>query len=209
MQRPKKGKFRFYGGHPALDFVNTSEFRLGANREEMLCHFEDVCLWGLGAGVLTEQAVERLVHIVGHNDENRTKMLAGAIELRDLMARLFDAVVDDRTPDEKDVDEINALAANFFKASNVAWSNNGYNWSQNGQSSFQTEFVFPLTKSALDLLTSDDCTRISRCHDDRGCGWLFVDRSRASKRLWCSMRECGNRAKARSFAERSRDEERA
>jgi predicted RNA-binding Zn ribbon-like protein len=30
-----------------------------------------------------------------------------------------------------------------------------------------------------------------------GCGWLFVDESRNGSRRWCSMKDCGNRAKAR------------
>ena len=33
-----------------------------------------------------------------------------------------------------------------------------------------------------------------------GCGWLFADRRR--RRRWCSMAACGNRAKARRYAER-------
>ncbi|MCL4825828.1 MAG: CGNR zinc finger domain-containing protein [Caldilinea sp.] len=29
------------------------------------------------------------------------------------------------------------------------------------------------------------------------CGWLFFDASRNRSRRWCSMEDCGNRAKAR------------
>jgi predicted RNA-binding Zn ribbon-like protein len=35
-----------------------------------------------------------------------------------------------------------------------------------------------------------------QCADAKGCGWLFLDESRAGTRRWCSMGECGNRAKA-------------
>jgi predicted RNA-binding Zn ribbon-like protein len=37
---------------------------------------------------------------------------------------------------------------------------------------------------------------IEQCEGDV-CGWLFLDRSPAGRRRWCSMRDCGNRAKAR------------
>jgi predicted RNA-binding Zn ribbon-like protein len=29
------------------------------------------------------------------------------------------------------------------------------------------------------------------------CGWLFLDTSKNHTRRWCSMKSCGNRAKAR------------
>jgi predicted RNA-binding Zn ribbon-like protein len=44
--------------------------------------------------------------------------------------------------------------------------------------------------------------RMKACsaHD---CRWAFYDHSRNHSRSWCSMRVCGNRAKARSYRERS------
>ncbi|MEU8120107.1 CGNR zinc finger domain-containing protein [Spirillospora sp. NPDC049024] len=46
-----------------------------------------------------------------------------------------------------------------------------------------------------------DWPRVRRCpaHD---CAWVFWDSSRNASRRWCSMRVCGNRAKARAFTER-------
>lgn len=43
--------------------------------------------------------------------------------------------------------------------------------------------------------------RVRRCpaHD---CAWVFWDSSKNASRRWCTMRVCGNRAKARAFAER-------
>ncbi len=43
--------------------------------------------------------------------------------------------------------------------------------------------------------------RIKIC-PDTACRWAFYDRSRNRSRTWCSMRVCGNRAKARSFRQR-------
>jgi predicted RNA-binding Zn ribbon-like protein len=37
---------------------------------------------------------------------------------------------------------------------------------------------------------------IRQCADVRGCGVLFLDRTRNRSRRWCSMKSCGNRAKA-------------
>jgi len=36
----------------------------------------------------------------------------------------------------------------------------------------------------------------------RDCEWAFLDTARNQSRAWCSMRSCGNRAKARSYRRR-------
>lgn len=41
-------------------------------------------------------------------------------------------------------------------------------------------------------------THAKACRSE-SCRWAFVDRSRNRSRQWCSMRVCGNRAKARAF----------
>ncbi|HZP56592.1 MAG TPA: CGNR zinc finger domain-containing protein [Dehalococcoidia bacterium] len=43
--------------------------------------------------------------------------------------------------------------------------------------------------------------RLKACRMDT-CGWAFWDSSRNQSAAWCSMRVCGNRAKARAYRER-------
>jgi predicted RNA-binding Zn ribbon-like protein len=45
--------------------------------------------------------------------------------------------------------------------------------------------------------------RLKACRAD-DCLWVFVDSAKNRSRAWCSMSECGNRAKARSFRDRHR-----
>jgi predicted RNA-binding Zn ribbon-like protein len=44
--------------------------------------------------------------------------------------------------------------------------------------------------------------RLKACRDSR-CHWAFYDRSKNQSRAWCSMAECGNRAKTRAYRRRS------
>jgi len=57
--------------------------------------------------------------------------------------------------------------------------------------------LWPVVKSAVDLLVSGEA-RLRACASDT-CGWLFIDESKNRSRRWCSMRDCGNRAKVRRF----------
>lgn len=45
--------------------------------------------------------------------------------------------------------------------------------------------------------------RLKICADD-SCRWAFLDSSKNRSRHWCSMRECGNRAKTRAYRARRR-----
>jgi len=48
--------------------------------------------------------------------------------------------------------------------------------------------------------------RICEATATDGCGWLFLDETRNRSRRWCSMKDCGNRAKARRHYRRRRAE---
>ncbi|KNB50762.1 CGNR zinc finger domain-containing protein [Streptomyces caatingaensis] len=52
-----------------------------------------------------------------------------------------------------------------------------------------------------ELLVTGESTRLKRCAE-HACAWVFWDVSKNRSRRWCSMRVCGNRAKARRFAAR-------
>lgn len=45
--------------------------------------------------------------------------------------------------------------------------------------------------------------RLKVCREP-GCRWAYYDLSRNRSRAWCDMSACGNRAKARSYRQRSR-----
>ena len=81
-------------------------------------------------------------------------------------------------------------------------------WScANEESDTFDSLPWPIVLAAAELLTSDRRTQIHECGGE-GCGWLFLDTSRNRRRRWCTMRGCGNRAKARRFYERMRVEQR-
>jgi len=58
-------------------------------------------------------------------------------------------------------------------------------------------------RELIDLLAGPDLLRLRECSDPP-CRMLFVDTFRGGQRRWCSMSRCGNRAKARAHATRTR-----
>jgi predicted RNA-binding Zn ribbon-like protein len=63
------------------------------------------------------------------------------------------------------------------------------------------ELLHPIAEAAADLICTVDFRLINAC-EGSGCTLLFLDRTKAHARRWCSMAVCGNRAKV--AAHRSR-----
>jgi predicted RNA-binding Zn ribbon-like protein len=67
------------------------------------------------------------------------------------------------------------------------------------------ELLHPVAEAAADLICCKDFRLIRAC-DGSTCSLLFLDRTKARARRWCSMAVCGNRAKAAAHRARNRGE---
>ena len=56
---------------------------------------------------------------------------------------------------------------------------------------------------AYTAMADETWDRLKACRLD-DCKWAFYDQSKNRSRTWCSMKVCGNRAKARAYRERRR-----
>jgi predicted RNA-binding Zn ribbon-like protein len=65
------------------------------------------------------------------------------------------------------------------------------------------ELLQPVAEAAADLVCSVDFRLIRAC-EGPVCSLLFLDRTKAHGRRWCSMGVCGNRAKAAAHRARKR-----
>ncbi|MCL6613391.1 MAG: CGNR zinc finger domain-containing protein [Firmicutes bacterium] len=84
----------------------------------------------------------------------------------------------------------------------------GFAWKWGGEGKALDRMLWPVVRSAAELLISGDRERVRECAAE-GCGWLFLDASRNTRRKWCAMTSCGNRAKARRYYERKRKRSRS
>lgn len=68
------------------------------------------------------------------------------------------------------------------------------------------DVVGAVLAAAQRLVVLGEWERVKICPAD-DCRWAFFDRSRNHSRVWCSMRVCGNREKARAFRGRRESED--
>ena len=64
------------------------------------------------------------------------------------------------------------------------------------------QLLQPIAEAIADLVCSADFRRIRGC-DGSDCALMFLDRTKAQTRRWCSMATCGNRAKVAAHRARA------
>jgi predicted RNA-binding Zn ribbon-like protein len=179
-------------GHPALDLVNTLDWRFRPEgAEELLTSYQDVVRFAEESKLLTSTEVRRL--------RPSTRVLESCKKLREALAEIFYARLDGRKPSAAAGRELER----HFRETRLAQT---LNWKQSPRLEWEwpkTEHdpalpLWALAMSAADLMTSEAVYRVRACHNPE-CRWLFLDTSKNHTRRWCDMKLCGNRMKARRF----------
>lgn len=192
-------------GDLSLEFSNTADWHGSQEPTESLNSYRDLADWGLKTGVLGKAERDALVSESERRPQEASMVLARAISLREAIYRTFSAIAHGREPRNEDLTQLNLSLAEGMSRLRVAPRGTAFVWEWTGGLALD-RMIAPVVQAAAMLLTSDELGRVGECADDRGCGWLFVDRSKNHSRRWCDMKGCGNRAKARRHYQRSRPE---
>jgi predicted RNA-binding Zn ribbon-like protein len=188
--------FEFSGGLPCLDFVNTLSGRLKDRPRERLRVYSDLISWGRQAGLLTDLEAQRLIREARRRPAQAATVLERAVGLREALYRLFSVAASGRVPNEDDLAALNAVLSVALSRSRIVLTDGGFGWDWADREDSLERALWPVARSAAQLLTSGELARVRECAET-SCAWLFLDTSRNRSRQWCDMRACGNRAKAR------------
>ena len=189
-----KKAFELIAGHPALDLVNTLDWRFReSGTGELLASYDDLLRFIQESGMLKPAQIRQIRYAAG------ARVLKRCLELRESIAEIFYARLDGRNSAaeslrtlERSVKEARSEQRLRWKQERLEWD-----WSEN-----DSELpLWALSLSASDLMTSEDMDRVRAC-DNSECRWLFLDTSKNHTRRWCDMKVCGNRMKARRFKAR-------
>jgi len=186
----------------AIRFVNTAAWRLRSDVEERLASPAALLEWFQANGLLSRDQKARLQREWKVDIETAGLVYGSAIALREVIYNLLLARIVGEEPTSKDVEAFNDFLLKKEGGAAIAWRAGEYGWRAPNSNTAAAAPLIPIALSAAELLTGVRSKKVRQCQDDRGCGWLFVDESRAQNRRWCSMGDCGNRAKAHRHYER-------
>jgi predicted RNA-binding Zn ribbon-like protein len=198
---------RLLGGRLCLDFANTVDGRSGDHPVQYLSGYSDLVRWSVRTDVLAEEQAARLLARAAQSPEAGEAVFRHALALREALYRVFAATLAGQHPAAADLEAVNAILADAMSRARLDWAGGTLTWGWPDESGALDRMLWPIVRSAAELLTSPDLARVREC-PGADCDWLFLDTSKNHSRQWCAMDTCGNRAKARRhYARRRSDSE--
>lgn len=205
MSETTAANIKLIGERLCLDFVNTVDARLRQDAPSYINSYADLLTWGEHAEVISSDTVTSLLQEATEHPNVAAATFAQAVALREAMYRVFYAVVEGIAPQTADLDIINLALGAAMAQTRLIPTADGFIWDWPEHDRALDQMLWPLVRDAAELITSGDLALVRECQSDSGCGWLFVDTSKNHRRRWCSMEECGNKAKVRRFRTRRKD----
>ena len=191
------------GGDLALDFTNTAGWRGGSEDPGVLFDYADLAAWAEHAGIVDIDRRKTLEALAVAEPERADEAFRRAIELREALYRAFAARTHGAAIDPGDLTIINDAIADANQHLFLAPDRDRLAWTWQGIENALEGPLWIVVRSAADLLTSEQLARVRECEGEK-CDWLFIDASKNHSRRWCSMADCGNRAKAKRNYARKR-----
>ena len=189
------------GGHVALDFTNTAEFRGSAEQKEFLGSYESILAWCWQAELIADDEAAQLSILGSQQRIKAEQVFQRTLALREAVYRLCVALIDDGTQPNGDLALLNRFLDQAQQHRQLASTGKSFSWVWTNAETDLSCILWVLALAAAELLTSEKLTRLRQCPN---CGWLFLDTSRNGKRRWCSMDFCGSQVKSRRQYERKK-----
>jgi predicted RNA-binding Zn ribbon-like protein len=201
------GPMNVVGGHVALDLVNTVEPRVPGSTDgnDHLGTPDDLARWASRVALLDGDEAERMRRAWTDADQG-DHAFAATLEVREATYTVL--LTQLGTPDDTGA-ALDVLIRHWRQAmgrSTLSLTSAG-DTGDRLLVGTDPELLVPdrLAHAAVTLLRTLDPRQLKACPlAEGGCGWLFLDRSRNGTRRWCSMDDCGARAKARRLTARRR-----
>jgi predicted RNA-binding Zn ribbon-like protein len=196
-----------------LDFVNTADYLATGRPVEYLVDPDVLVDWAADAGAV-DAGLAAGIHawVAGHR-ELAERELAGLLARREALYRVLLASLPPpespglARPDGRDAgDRDRRLVAGWVAAARrhavLVPGRRRWRWEWPAEATLRRAW-WPVAESAGELLAGRGVDHLGVCGNP-GCGWLYLDTTKNHSRRWCSMALCGNAAKSRRHAARSR-----
>jgi predicted RNA-binding Zn ribbon-like protein len=207
--REQKRKWVLDGDRLALDFVNTVGGMRDEKPKEDLEQFSDLVSWAEAAKVLDKRGAGKLYKEAEQYPDASAALLAQARAIREALHETLVAALAHHTPPPDALAAVNAWIGEALSNRRLYAAGPGRFEARFEDDGAALAFLRPVALDAAELLERELAGgRVRLCGESEygRCGWLFLDQTKNASRRFCSMTDCGNRAKQRRFQERRRGE---
>jgi len=191
----------FLGGHPAIDFLNTSLTPDG-ERIETIPDGHAFLEWLVSAKLIEDTEAPKLARRFGVKALDATAAEARKVRewARQWLARWRERPGADYAGE---IAALNKLIARAGRRRELMTSAEGLVFVDRQEIDSPGALVALVAENLATLLAEEDPALIRDCAGT-GCTLTFVDRTKAHRRQFCSASACGNRAKVAAFRSRQR-----
>jgi predicted RNA-binding Zn ribbon-like protein len=176
-----------------FDFLNTDDTENGF-RVEKLPTLDVALDWFVDRGVVHLEGANRVRAQAASSDHLEARELGRVHAVRSALREVAYAISEHRAPDTASLETINR-ALHARQVIELVPAPDGCSVDHRHIGDPIDDALARLTDPLVTELTDGHPERIKTCASDT-CDWIFYDTSRTSRRRWCDMSTCGNRAKA-------------
>ena len=206
--REDRHKFDFDGGTVSLDFVNTvSGMRGGNDPRDRILTYPDLVYWAAQIGLIDSRQAADLYGRAEREPGRAAQAHVEAIRRREALHDVVVAAVGERPPPAAALETVNRWVAEAMAKRRFRMAAPGKFEASLEDDGDLLAFLRPVALDAAELLEDEVSQGLVGVCEERlvgRCAWLFLDTSRNHSRRFCSMGECGNRAKQRRHYRRRR-----
>lgn len=186
-----------------LDFLNTADTDNGFPVEK-LPSLDEALAWFVDRGVIHREGADRARTRAATQPAAVAKDLDRVHSVRDALREVAEAIAVKRAPRAAALQTVNR-ALHARQVIELVPGPDGVNVDHRHIGDPIDDALARLAEPLVIELTAGHPERIRVCASDT-CQWVFYDASRTSRRRWCDMATCGNRAKAARHRARARTE---
>lgn len=186
---------RAVAGHPALELCNTKAGWGAAESKEYLLDYRCLVIWARELGLVTAPLARRLLRDALADPRKAARVLNRTRRLRDGWYSVL-------TTPAADSAALADVSRELSRASAAARLHQGSNGPRLVQPAEDLDLPLRLLADEVRHFIDDGLAADVGVCPGTGCGWLFLREGRS--RRWCIMAVCGNREKARRYAQRRR-----
>lgn len=188
---------KYIGGELCLDFVNTVHDRSKADSPDYLAGgYQAMAGWAKQAGVLPAKTMAVLSASARKEPLKAAAAYKKGLQIRDNLFAILLSVADGRQAEPEEIAVFNNFLSEALMHKKIVAT--GARFSEDWETyRYQLELLlWPIIESAYRVMISGKRHKIRKCPS---CHWLFSDKSKAGRRVWCSMDTCGAIDKAKRY----------
>jgi len=176
-----------------LNFANSKSWKEHENFN-FFKEYQTLLPWALQMDLMTLPQAEQKLALAAQQPQQAQAALARADRVRETIYHIFFAIANEQEIPAADLAYFNEAWGAALAHLQIIPAQDSFRWDWVDADNALDSLLWPILHSAAELLISEKLGKVKNCG---GCGWLFLDTTKAGRRRWCNMSLCGNRAKAR------------